>query len=110
MSRDLVIKQWKQKHYPGRPPLTLTGELKSKLTVYFHGESSAEVYVQEGLHQKIPGFPWKAMEEPRDYSAIVQGLESGSRAKDKPRQIFGINEREIETVFEKFIRAVEAEL
>jgi hypothetical protein len=98
-------KDWKQEHYPGAPPLTLTGELRHRISVYLVAGPMAEVGISDGFHQKIPEFPFP-WEEPRDYALIVAGLESGERG-NAPRQIFGLNERDIEETFRRFCNAVE---
>jgi len=99
--------EWKAKKY-GTPPLTLTGELMQHISVYLVAGPAVDVGISDGIHQKIPRpFPFRAWEEPRDYASIAEGQETGTRSKGKPRQIFGINETEIQQVFNLFCDAVE---
>jgi hypothetical protein len=97
---------WKQKYFPGRPPLTLTGELKSKTTIYFRSGFEVNVGIQQGLHTKLKNPPKFVDEEPRDYPSIVAGLESGERGV-APRQIFGLGPQDINDVFDLFAKAFE---
>lgn len=97
---------WKEKKYPGKPPLTLTGELGREIQPFLEG-NEVSVWVPPGLHAKVPGLPKFVDQDPRDFPSIVEGHELGNRGAK--RIIFGMNEKDIQTTYDAFCRLFEPE-
>lgn len=101
--------KWKGREYPGKPPLTLTGELREKITTAMVGTDETLVTMMFGQHSLIPNYPAKWSQEPRDYFSIATKLERGGG--DMPPRVFlAMNDLDVEEVFNRFVRIFEPEL
>jgi phage gpG-like protein len=99
--------EWKAKHYPGKLPLTLTGEMADKIQV-FMGDDGAVVSLPHEEHSWVPGVPKMIKQDPRDLVQIGIGQEDGTRGSAE-RQIFGLSAEDEDLIMQKFNEAFDEE-
>ncbi len=95
---------WKQKYYPGKPPLTLTGEMATKIENVMSGDE-AFITMATGRHSLLPHAPPWLDQDPREYIEIARGHETGQRGA--PREFLGINDKDIDDILELFAKLFE---
>jgi len=98
-------KTWKEKKYPGTPPLILTGSLKNSIRETMQGDMVA-INVGSGKHPRV-GYRFEKSET---FEEIAQKLEEGLPFAAFERPFLYMNEDEIEITFQRFCNLFSGEL
>lgn len=95
-------KTWKEEHYPGKPPLILTGALKESIEATI-AQDEAIVTPIGGTH---PSVGWR-FEQEGTMLEVAERQELGLPYAMYPRPFMAINEDEVNMIFHMFCRILE---
>lgn len=101
--------KWKREHFPGKPPLILTGALKAGIIETIEGDSEAWVHMKEGMHPGSPrprGYEYSG----GTYEEVALRQEKGAYWSSEPRPFLEMTNEEQEEVFRRFCNLFNSEL